>query len=233
MPTRFKLLSLLTLTAVALAPGLQAQEITSPYRHIETSHSIGLFAGYLWTDRGAEGREIGLESAPLMGLRYSLRLGGPATGEASASFAPSRREIYQRAPGATEGELVSTGHTIPTTLMFLEAGVRFQLTGPRTWNGLAPYLGASGGLVTDLGRGAATEEEIELPADQRFRLGPGLAVGVTAGTEWFLTERVSLRFEARNLIWRLTSPAGFNPATGVETRWTNNPVLSVGGALHF
>jgi len=233
MHTRSKLLIVAILALAAAAPGVQAQQITSPYRHIETTHSLGAFAGYLWTDRGDQGLEIGPHSAPLMGIRYNILFGGPAAGEASLSFAPTRRDIYHRVEGPEGMEVVPSGQSVNTTLGLLEAGVRFHLTGPRTWHGLAPYALLTGGLVSDFGRGGAEEEEIELPDDQRFRLGPGLAVAAALGTDWFLTDRVSVRIEARNQIWRLTSPAGFTPTTGAETRWTNNPVLSVGGALHF
>lgn len=233
MHTRFKLPAVAVLAFAAAAPALQAQQITSPFRYVEETQSVGAYVGYLWTDRGEAGLEIGPQSAPLAGIRYDIRFGGPATGEASLSFAPSRRDIYHRVQTDEGFLVVPTERSVPMTLLILDAGVRFHLTGPRTWNGLAPYLLLSGGLVSDLTRGEATEDELELPQEQRFRFGPGLAVAGAMGTHWFLTDRVSIRIEARNQIWRLATPRGISPQLEAETRWTNNPVLSVGGALHF
>jgi hypothetical protein len=233
MQTRFKALSVTLLALAAAAPSLQAQQITSPYRYIEEDHSVGAFAGYLWTSRGQEGLEIGPHSAPLVGIRYNLRFGGPATGEASISFAPSRRDIFRRDLTDEGFVVVPTERSVPVSLLILDAGARLDLTGPRTWNRLAPYLLLTGGLATDLSRGTETEDELELPDDQRFRFGPGLAVGAALGTSWFLSDRVSVRIEARNQIWRLTTPRGIAPLLEAETRWANNPVLSLGGALHF
>jgi len=233
MQTRFKALSIALLAFAATAPNLLAQQITTPYRFIEETHSMGAFAGYLWTSRGGEGAEIGPHSAPLVGVRYNLRFGGPATGEASVSFAPTQRDIFRRVQTDEGFVVVPADRSVPVSLLIVDAGVRLDLTGPRTWNRLAPYALLTGGLATDLNRGTEAEDELEIPDDQRFRFGPGLAVGAALGTNWFLTDRVSVRLEARNQIWRLTTPRGIAPLLEAETRWANNPVLSVGGALHF
>jgi hypothetical protein len=115
--------------------------------------------------------------------------------------------------------------------LIAEGGLRFHLTGPRTWRDLAPYIIATGGVAADLsGRTAADEA---LPEAQRFRFGPSFAVGVGAGTDFFVAERVSLRLEARDHILRLRVPAGLLGTDEAEAQWTNNFAISLGTALHF
>ncbi len=212
---------------------LGAQErITSPYRYIEENHSVGAFAGYLWTQ--SLDPDLGPQPAPLFGIRYSIRLGGPVSGEAALGMIPAERTVFAargvdpQDPTRTVPEAQGTANM---PLLLAEAGVRLSITGPRTWHGLAPYLVATGGLVADLVRGTALDEEV--PEDERFRFGPGFAVGAGVGTEWFVTRRFSLRGEVRDQIWRIAIPGGLTETGQQVNQWTNNLGLSLGAALHF
>jgi hypothetical protein len=213
---------------LALAAGAaEAQEIRSPYRYIEPAQSLGVYAGFLAATAGEP--PVGPQDGPIFGLRYNLRFTGPLSGEAALSLVPTDRQVI--ATDTAEIEPRPTGATAPMTLLIAEAGLRFHLTGPRTWRGLAPYLVATGGMATDLsGRSAADEE---LHETQRFRFGPSFAVGAGVGTDWFVSERLSLRLEARDHILRVRIPAGLLETRREETQWTNNFAFSLGTALHF
>lgn len=229
---------LLCLTA---GGSLRAQSIPSPFRYIEPRQGFGAFVGYLWTNPevevdSAQGEiALGPRSAPLFGIRYNYRLGGPVVGEASLAFAPSDRKVFRGEPIGGDSAVVSavdTEDTADAPLALAEVGLRLSLTGDRTWNGLAPFVGATGGVVTDLGGSGGGEEEI--PDAQRFDFGPGFAVGATVGTEWFPTDRLSLRAELRDTLWRVEVPAGLRSGTGDDpSRWTQNFGVTVGGAIHF
>lgn len=216
--------------ALVLGPDiLPAQQIPSPYRFIEETQSAGAFGGYLWTTN--EAPDLGPRSAPMVGLRYSIRLSGPVAGELSLGFAPSERTVFTNvaASGDTTAVVLQEAGVTDMSILLAEAGLRFSLTGARTWNGLAPYVIGAGGIVADL----AGRESVELDDDERFDFGPGLAVALGAGTEWFVGQRFSLRAEVRDQIWRLSIPSGLRAATDEETRWTNNFGFTVGAALHF
>lgn len=224
-----------------LLPGsfLEAQQIPSPFRYIEETQSAGFFAGYLWTNPAEEPTgdggivmELGPRSAPIFGARYNIRFGGPFTGEASLGFIPSERTVYARdTTAATQVPPVEEVGTTGMAILLAEAGVRFHLTGPRTWNGLAPFVVGTGGLVGDLSRTPAAEAGV--PPEERFRFGPGFAVALGMGTDWFPTRRLSVRAEARNQLWRVTAPAGLRPEPRENTQWTHNIGVSLGAALHF
>lgn len=219
----------LALLAMAGPARLGAQSVPSPYRYLETKQTIGIHLGAVSTDRGE--RNLGPESAPLIGARYHYRFAGPVALEVGASFAPSTRTVYTRTSATADSVRLEALGEADALLFLVEGGLRFNVTGPRTWNGLAPYVAATGGLVSNLSGASALEEALE--ADRRFDFGPGFALGVAAGTDWFLTERLSVRLEARDYLWRLTAPAGFSISGREESEWTNNLGITLGAALHF
>lgn len=234
-----RLFSSLVLATVFGTAALHAQQIPSPFRYIETKHSLGAFAGYLVTDAGqidllqSPGAELGPRSAPILGLRYNLRFTGPVSGEAALGFSPSQRAVYET--DALAGDTIQ--RPLPTgeagvLLLLAEGGVRFHLTGARTWNNLAPYVLATGGLVADVARRGSDEDFV--PTTERYRLGPGFAVGASLGTDYFVSPRTSLRVELRDQIWRVAAPQGFQVESNDDrTRWKNNLGFSLGVAYHF
>lgn len=215
---------------LAAAPSTStAQTITSPYRHIETAQSVSPFAGYLATQRGELG--LGLASGPTFGLRYAGRFAAPVAGIVRATVTPSERTVYTRPdPNDLTSPLSPLGDA-SATILSIEAGIRLLLTGPRTWNSLAPFIEATGGLISVAGSRMA--EETELPASQIVDFGPAFAGGVAVGTDWFLTDRISTNLSVQGLLWRLSIPEGLSSTGSEEAEWTRNAGITIGGAFHF
>lgn len=218
-----------------------AQAIPSPYRHIETSHSVGAFAGYLWLESDitltdSTEAAMGPASAPAFGLRYAIRASGPLSVEGTLMVSPSERRLFVPEFINDSSAVIATDTetTLPTTVVSLEAGLRFDLTGARTWHGLAPFVAAGAGLAGDIRGTFGEEEDLELEEPELFRFGPAFAVGASLGTSWFPSDNASLRVELSGRLWQMETPSGFLfiRATG-QDEW--NPVvgLSVGGAIHF
>ena len=229
---------LLALALAASARATAAQTVTSPYEYIEETQSTGLFGGYLITDadvgiNDSTSVAMGVRSGPMFGVRYQVRASGPLDIEGSIGISPTTRRLFAAGFNADSTVIVAEDleTEVPATVLMADLGLRFHLTGPRTWNGLAPFVGASGGLVGDI-RGAFAEEQ-DLADDELFRFGPSFAVGAGLGTDWFPTSSASLRVELQGRLWRVSTPDGFLPGTVERSEW--NPVvgISVGGALHF
>jgi hypothetical protein len=219
---------LLLASTLASAASLHTQEIRSPYRFVDESHSLGVYGGFLVTDAGSPA--TGPQSAPIFGVRYNLRFTGPLSGEAAVSLVPTRRDVLFQDTVAAEYDPQPVGDAT-MNLLIAEAGIRFHFTGPRAWRGFAPYALATGGLAADLtGRGELDET---VPEVQRFRFGPSFAVGIGLGTDLFLTDRLSLRLEARNHVFRLARPVGLRDVGQAEHQWTNNLGLTLGTSIHF
>jgi len=219
------------------ASALRAQTIQSPIRYIETKQSVAPFVGYLWTDptlhiRDAE-VELGPQSAVLAGLQYNIHFAGPLYGEVLLGFSPTERKVY--VPGSTTSANSVNPVEVGTTSMALalaDAGLHFNLTGPRTWRGIAPYAVASGGVVADLKR--TSDLDAQVPDGSDFDLGPSFALGLGIGTDWYPTQRLSIRAEGRDRFWRISAPQGLRPADlKTVSEWNHNFSLSIGAALHF
>lgn len=206
-----------------------AQTIPSPYRYVEPTQSVGVFAGWLLTDTGDNG--TGPLSGPILGARYTVRLSGPLSGEVGLGTIPTQRTVRRRASAAGDSLRLERVGDVNSLILLGEAGLRFHLTGPRTWNGLAPYTALTAAGVWDVLGSSDLDEALE--SSQRVDFGPGFAVGVGAGTDWFLSERLSLRLEARDYLWRLTTPPGLTRADEEDTQWTHNLGLTLGIAVYF
>jgi opacity protein-like surface antigen len=235
--SRTVLLLALALTAGARAAA--AQTIPSPYDYIEKAQSIGVFGGYLFTDPDvglpdSTTLPLGPQSGPVFGVRYQIRAAGPLSIDAQIGVSPTDRRLF--AAETNEDSVfvgpVDLGITVPSTLVMADVGLRFYVTGPRTWNGLAPFVVGMGGVAGDV-RGTFDEEE-DVSDDAKFRFGPSFAVGAGLGTDWFPVPNASLRVEATGRLWRMNTPSAFlELRTDERSEW--NPVLgiSVGGAIHF
>jgi opacity protein-like surface antigen len=235
--SRTVLLLALALTAGARAAA--AQTIPSPYDYIEKAQAAGVFVGYLFTDPDvglpdSTTLPLGPQSAPVFGVRYQIRAAGPLTIDAQVGVSPTDRRLFAAETNADSVFVgpVDLGITVPSTLVMADVGLRFYVTGPRTWNGLAPFVVGMGGVVGDV-RGTFDEEE-DVSDDAKFRFGPSFAVGAGLGTDWFPVPNASLRVEATGRLWRMNTPSAFlELRTDERSEW--NPVLgiSVGGAIHF
>jgi hypothetical protein len=230
------------LLALALTAGTRAaaaQTITSPYQHVDPTQSTGVFTGYLFNDvdvslTDSTSLPMAPASGPVFGVRYQVRAAGPLSIEGSIGISPTDRRLF-----ATEMDedsiftgVVDLETTVPATLLMVDVGLRFFLTGPRTWNGLAPFVVGMGGLVGDI-RGTFAEEA-EISDEALFRFGPSFAVGAGIGTDWFPVPNASLRIEATGRLWRVETPTGFlTLRTDERSEWNPAVGITVGGALHF
>lgn len=221
------LLILLVAGAGVFASEASAQTIPSPYRYLENRQSVSFFGGQLFTDRGELG--LGPNSKQAGGVRYSLRLGGPFSVEASALYLPSTRAVFDTTSVA-ETPFRSVG-TANLDLALLSAAIRFDLTGPRTYHNFLPYLVFGGGATLDLSSTPAIESEIA--PDARFDFGTRFAGQIGAGIEWHATDKVALRLDARDIFWKLRTPKAFIGENVASSEWVQNLALSLGLVYSF
>src|SRR5690606_3781486 len=79
------------LSGICVAGPLEAQRIDSPYRFVLHSQMVNVYAGHLSTS--AAEIDLGPQSGPTIGGRYSIRLGGAFDGEADLSLTPTNRLV--------------------------------------------------------------------------------------------------------------------------------------------
>ena len=181
----------------------------SPYRDLRASHQITFTGGYLAGGGGEAG--AGPKQGPLAGLRYSLSLSGSL-------------EMTAGVHGASlDRFLVDSGTVARQSVIIADAGFTLRITGPKTWRGWMPYVGASMGLATG---SAVVQDSSGFAFGNPFQFGPRL------GLRRYTGGSVGLWIEGWDPIWRLRYPGTWQtravPLVSVNRQWVHNPVLLVG-----
>ncbi len=198
---------------------------SSPYRHIRARQILSLTGGYFSGGAGKAG--VGPTSGALGGAHLDFRLGGLAMFDLGFQLGTFDRLVLDptRLPDArvksTETQRVAVA----------DVGMALVLTGAKTWNGLAPYFGATFGMAFGGG----------VPADSSgFQFRSHFHAGPKIGFRFFVTDRVVFRAEGRDIIWRLSYPTLFftappedpdappvlDPLSTKRTEWVHHPTLS-------
>jgi len=199
----------------------------SPYRPIAARTSVSLVAGYLGGSGGKLG--IGPSDGFLAGARYEMRLTGPT--DASLTIARGQFDRLIPNPNAPADSQI-TG-PVSQSVIFVDAALQILLTGDKTWNRVAPYLGASLGL--GFGSGVAADTS-------GFRFATKLVTGPLLGVRLYPGGGLTFRVEGRLTFWRLSYPSGFfanparaptdppllNPDVESDTDWTAHPTVLIG-----
>ena len=184
-----------TIALVLLAPASLLAQVghppgSSPYRDIPKGHTFTPFAAYFAGDGGRFG--VAPHDGWVYGFRYDIRTGSTVQMGLLLGHGQMKRLIVD---SLVAGGLV-TG-TVDQSATFVGADLQLNLTGGKTWNRLAPFMGA--------GIGLAWAEDT--PADLGvFDLGTKFYFAPYAGLRLFVTDRIHLRGDARVLFWKLNYP---------------------------
>jgi hypothetical protein len=184
-----------TLALALLAPGALLAQVghppgKSPYRDIRKGHTVTPFAAYFAGDGGRFG--VAPHNGWVYGFRYDIRTGSTVQMGLLLGHGQMERLIVDSlvADGLVTG-------TVDQSTTFVEADLQLNLTGGKTWNRLAPFVGA--------GIGLAWAEDT--PADRGvFELGTKFYFAPHAGLRLFVTDRIHLRGDARVIFWKLNYP---------------------------
>jgi hypothetical protein len=221
------ILGILSLLAAAPASG---QRIDTPYRFFDETQGIGATVAYISTDQGSVG--LGPESGVAFGGRYHIRLSGPFFIEAEALYFPTTRAVLDSV--VVDSAFQQVGEA-DIAIGLVQASLRFQMTGQRTWNRILPFILLGAGFGIQAKDDDAADEAVA--GEARFDFGTTFAGQVGAGIEIFPAQRLAIRIDARNVLWQLKTPqAMLLPDLGrtVPTEeWTNNVTASIGIVFHF
>jgi hypothetical protein len=180
----------------------------SPYRSLRYGQFVGITGGYFNGDGGTLG--LAPHHGATAGLRYEFLAAGTVTVGLSATFGDTERLIVH------PHKPIETAVTGPVkqSVTILEGIIQFNLTGGKSWHGLAPFLSAGIGMAL----GQST------PADTsgfKFKAKAMFTPGI--GARLFLSERLFLRLEARSPFWQVSYPAAFRLPPSTDP--TKPPVL--------
>ncbi len=240
-PPRYLRALILRVAAAALFwPGTASAQVghapeSSPYRDLRAKHILSFTGTYVFGDAGKAG--VGPTDGRLGGVRYDLYMSGAAAIGFGFSLGNFDRLLIDPAEPPDTRTLGSATQSVT----MVDLGVNLVLTGAKTWHRLAPYVGFSLGLVFG---GEVPEDSLSgFDFSTKFQLSP------QAGVRWYVTDRLSIRLEGRDILWRLSYPESFfrlpandpisppvlNPLTNKTTDWTHNLtlLLSLGYAVRM
>jgi len=209
--TRF--LFALILPAAALAPVAGAQvghdPARSPYRSLRYGQFVGLTGGYF---NGSGGTlSAAPHHGPTAGLRYDFLGAGTVTLGIAATYGRLDRFLID----PTQPIETAKSGPVKQSLGMLEVILQFNITGGKSWHGIAPFVSGGVGLL----RASATPED---SSGFKFRTRGVLTPAI--GARFFLSERLFLRLEVRSPFWSVSYPPNYraNPSSDP----TKPPVLT-------
>ncbi|HUR93928.1 MAG TPA: hypothetical protein VMY76_05065 [Gemmatimonadales bacterium] len=228
----------LALAAVFAVPALAQvghRPESSPYRELRRGHTATAIFGQF----GGKGGRFGIapHDGQVYGLRYDVRTG--STIQIGLGFARGDLQRLIVDPFVALADRVSG--PVDQTVSFVEANLQLNLTGGKSWHRLAPFVGSGVGLTFPSGTPQDTS---------RFELGKKLYLAPFAGVRVVVTNRLSLRGEARVVFLKLKYPSTFEDEPALEpgdpplnsnavitdgrtSEWTTSSLLTVGLGYSF
>ena len=227
---RFFRLFLPVLGLLTLGTPASAQQIQSPYRFLNTSQEAGVFVASINPSEGT--LRLGSESGLAYGLRYAIQLSGPFMLEGEAMYFPTSHAVLDTTVVDSAYRVLGTAdHAIASGT----AALRVNLTGQRTWHRIQPFVHFGVGFAMEASR---EQEAVDLaPETARYEFGTTFAGLFGGGISWVPTNRLAVRLDARNLLWKIKTPAGLqNSKTGQlmpTDEWVQNLGLTAGVSILF
>lgn len=228
MPRFLAPLAAAALVALPAAAQVGYAPDRSPYRELTNPTTLTATVGRFTSNGGSYG--LGPNNGYTYGLRYAFRANKFI--EISLNATRMQLERLQVDPFVPVAQRTTGPFAEP--MIMGEFGLTANLTGGKTWRGLAPFVG--------VGLGAAFSEGFQSPSDTTgFRQGTKFVFTPHAGTRIFLSSRLHVRLEAKAVFWRLSYPrntfGAVPPADptaapvvtdGRFTQWAPNGLLQVG-----
>lgn len=199
----------------------------SPFRDLEYRHELTLFGGMY--SAGEDPAGVAPRGGPMAGLRYELRIGGPAQLMVRAAYVSSERHALDPSePVATRDLGVHSA-----SLAMIDAGVSVNLTGQKSWRRLVPTVNAGIGFVSG-------GKDVE---NDPYRFGTPFAITYGAGLRYVPGGRFAMRLGMDAYFHKLEYPPGYYATTSDGTSvlgprqstsfWKNNVALTIGASYLF
>ena len=201
----------------------------SPYRDLRRSSGVSVMSGYLLGGRGRLG--IGHTNGRTYTISFEIPVGSSISLQPTVSYAETERNVID--PYRNVEERVSG--PLPDDMLLVDFGVRFLLTGDKTWRGLTAYASAAIGMASSMSG----------PRDRgNYELGRKLTLNGGLGLRFLPFRNLSLFAETRLTAWRLNYPPDYyRPSSpdnipvlfpnDSDSDWTLHPWVSVGLGLNL
>jgi len=221
--------ALLALIAAPASAQVGHRPSESPYHDVPFKQEITVYGGNY---QGAIGKAgVGPTGGPVIGVRYSIRLGGPVEAAAHVSRVSTSRMVKDPAKPDEERLLGEQSFG----LYMADVGFALNLTGQKSFHRFVPVVGAGLGVVS----GSTT------PDVGGFKVGTPFALNFRAALRFVPEGNFSARLELSDNMFQLSYPSAYfrSPAIGQGTpilptsagdnQWTHHRVLTLGISYLF
>lgn len=213
---------LLLATPAAAQVGYPPAE--SPYRDLEYGQELSLVAGYFSAAKDPAG--VAPRSAPMLGARYEVRVGGPAMLTVRAARVFSERNVIR--PDTTAAFRDLGVRSWP--LYLADVGITLNLTGQKSYQHFVP--------VTTFGVGVASD--FRSPDAGGFTVGTSFAFSFGAGVRWVPGGRYQVRADITDHLYQIKYPPLYYRMASDTTQvlknsqarsvWKHNAAITVGAS---
>lgn len=210
------LFTVLLVPVGALAAQVGYAPSHSPYHELEKGTFFEAFGGRVFGTGGL--LRLGPRNGTSEGARLVIRGKNTVQFSFGGWTAGTQRELINAQDSVAKRDKGLT----PQRLSAGEIGIQLNLTGGKTWRGLAPYAGVSLGLVHGQG-GPAVDTS-------GYTFGNKIFFAPTIGTRWFAGQRLYLKVDLRAVFWKLNYPPSYSlePAKQPGTPTQSNAVNTTG-----
>ena len=203
----------------------------SPYHDILGARWLDLSGGKVLGTGGP--LLVGPRDGTLAGARVTFRGDHSLSLSLGGWWAGTVRHVVD----ANDSVATRVKPDIKHSLIAAEFALQFNLTGAKSWHGLAPFAA--------LGIGLAKAQKTPAADTSGYSFGTRFYFAPSLGTRLMVTQSIALRAEARALFWSLKYPAsysvapvhqpGANPVnvTGKTGGYTVTPALLIGLSFRF
>jgi hypothetical protein len=197
----------------------------SPFLDLHDGMRFGLVAGWLATGHDAVG--VGPKSAPMLGVRYDVAIGGPVYLTGSVFGTSTTRSVFDYTKSAATRDI----GTQSTGLVTANVAIAMSLTGRRTWHHLQPLVNLGVGVVSGPG---------DKPDISGYQFGTQFSFSYGFGVRYVTGRNSEFRFDLNQYWWQLKypdlyrstqgDPVAIKPA-GSLSSYTANTALTVGWSI--
>ena len=193
----------------------------SPFADLHDAQRLGVFAGMLITGKDVAG--VNPKSAPMVGLRYDLSVGGPAYLTGTLFGTSTTRTILDYTKSAATRKVGSQA----TGLVGANIALAVSATGERSWKGIQPLVNVGVGMM------AAPGDKQDVSG---YKFGAAFSFSYGVGVRWVSSRSSEFRLDLNQYWWALKYPETYRSTqgdpvaikpNGALNSWTANTALTV------
>jgi hypothetical protein len=197
----------------------------SPFLDVHDEQRFGLTAGWLLTGHDAAG--VGPKSAPVVGIRYDLAIGGPAYLTGTLFGTSTTRTVLDYSKSAATRNI----GTQSTGLINANVALAVSATGQRTWHKLQPLVNIGFGVVSGPG------DNVDVSG---YKLGTQFEFSYGLGVRYVTGKNSEFRADLNQYWWQLKYPELYRSTqgdpvaikpTGPLNSYTANTALTIGWSV--